>query len=51
MVLITTELCLNLNRLSKIQQKPGKRAQSSNSTEVTRLILVATGMVSGDRQE
>ena len=46
MVLTTTNLCLNLNRLSKIHQKTGKKAQSSNLPEVTRLILVASGLVS-----
>jgi hypothetical protein len=48
MVATTTDLCLNLNRLSKIHQKTGKRAQSCNLSKVTRLILVASGTIPGD---
>jgi len=47
-VLSTTDLCLNLNRLSKIHQKTDKRAHSCNLPEVTRLILVTSGTISRD---
>jgi len=47
-VLNTTDLYLDLNRLSKTHQKTDKRAQSCNLPEVTRLILVDSGTISRD---
>jgi len=47
-VLTTTDLYLDLNRLSKTHQKTDKRAHSCNLPEVTRLILVASGTISRD---
>jgi hypothetical protein len=47
-VLTTTSLCLNLNGLLKIHQKTGKRTQSCNLPLVTKLILVASRLVSRD---
>jgi hypothetical protein len=48
LVLTTTDLYVDLNRLSKTHQKTDKRAQSCNLQEVTRQILVASGTISMD---
>jgi len=47
-VLTTTNLCLNLNRFSKIHQKLVKELNPVNLPEVPRLILVASGTIPRD---
>jgi len=44
----TTDLYLDLKRLSKTHQKTDKRAQSCNLPEVIVLILVASATISMD---
>ena len=64
MVLISADLCLNLNELSKIHQKPRKNLTKKKTNlhglscncydiippDVPRLILVASVIVSGDEK-